>query len=876
MTRTVLREAVDAARVDAARQLADGAGGRTVARGLAAAADRIVLDLVASALGPGALEKAGIALLATGGWGRHELCPYSDLDLLFLTPDEPDDAARELAEKLLYPLWDSGMEIGHAMRSVPDALGLAQKDLPTATALADARLLGGDPARAEELERGFRLVVSRPGDPNAFVRRLREEMHARHARFGDSPFLLEPNLKHGRGALRDLTTATWAARARFGAATFSELLPRGRATPRQVAALDAAHEFLLGLRTELHLAAHRRQDTLTFALQEELAPRRLGAGAAVTPAVEELMREVYLHARAVVREADRLLERATVPPHRAPLIRRLEATWVSWNGALSAAEPSLLRTRPSELIRVFRVALDTGLPIYGHTKELIAEIVAEPGAGERLALDDDARRHLAALIADERDARTPSLVEEAHELGVLTAAIPELAPCTGRVQHDLYHVYTVDQHQLLSLALWKRIARGELGREAPRATEAAALVPSRRALALALLVHDVGKPLGKGHAEKGAKLAAQIARRFHFPDSEVQDVELYVRHHLAMMHLSQRRDLDDDALIARFAKLAKDEGRLAGLYLMGYVDMATTAPGNLTAWKLTLLDDLFERTRTRLRRGTGVGDDRSSQLKRKRRRTAQLLVADGVAEATAHALAASLPDRYVSSVEPRVAARHAALCHGRGGRPIALATLPRPSRGVIELLVVAPDAPGLLARFAGVMHAHRLDVVGALIATRDAGAGVGREALDVFTVRPPEGGLPEARWRALEDDLAAVLSGQAELDALVRTRRPPPRTPPARKTPWAPTQTSFDNEVAADYTVVDVATRDAPGVLFAITRTLSDAGLDIFLSRVATEADRVTDIFYVRDRETGQKVVDPERLARLATALTAALDGGAA
>jgi len=813
------------------------------------------------------------AFLATGGWGRRDTCPRSDIDLLVLTPGPPDDRVRALAESLLYPLWDAGLEVGHAVRSVEEAANLAGDDLATMTSLLDARLLAGEAILATDLARALPQVLSRRG-PNDFVNRLISEKLNRHARFGDSLFLLEPNLKHGQGGLRDLTTGLWAARARWRVTDFADLVSIGQSSARQVAALLSARDLLLQVRGLCHVHAKRRQDQLTFELQEAIAPGlyphvRVRAGetrAAVAPAVEELMRRFYLAARAVVALTDRLLDRALVPPQRPPTIVKLDPSFIAWNGKVSVADPQIFRERPSEMARLFQVALIHELPIYGHTKELVAERVAVDGT--RLAADPEALRSALALLADPRDARRPSLLEQMHELGLLAAAMPEFGPCTGRVQHDLYHVYTVDQHQLYAVALLKRIARGELLKEAPGPTHAYRELGSPRALYLGTLLHDVGKPLGKGHSEKGAKLAVSIARRFGLTTEEVAHVEFLVHHHLLMSHLSQRRDLDDVALIEKFARAVGDEERLRELYLLTYCDTAMTAPGNLTEWKAMLLKELYEKTRAYLRRGPDLlGADRSARVKARRRQVAELL---GEPPESVGEWLDRMPDRYVAVLPPRTIAEHIRLARERDGKAATVHVARVAKKGVTEVLLAARDRKGLLARAAGVFLANRVDVLGAQIYSRppdaDEPAGL---ALDVFQVRDRAGrAIPasDSRWQRIGEDLVRVLGDEEPVADLIARRRDKSSLP-FRVTPHVQTEIEIDNDVSEDFTVVDVYTHDRPGVLYAITRTLDDLGLAISFSRVATEAERVADVFYVN------RVDDPAALRLLDERLRAALLG---
>jgi [protein-PII] uridylyltransferase len=846
-----------------------GAPGDVTARDQAAAADEVVRALFRAAVG----EHAGldVALVAVGGYGRGELCPYSDLDVWFLVPPgrSADPRAQAVAEAMLYPLWDLRLEVGHAVRSVNEAFDLARDDLTACTALLDARFLDGDRPLWDRFCREVPRLFDR--DINDVVNRLGKEKSERHARFGDTVYLLEPNVKNGQGAYRDLLVGLWAAKARFRVRDFPDLVTAGQASPRQVAALTTARRFFLEVRTAAHFAVKRKQDRLTFEIQEAIAPRLFpdprpshpaGVESAVEPSVEALMQQYFLHAKAVSRETDRLLQRCVVEPQRKPSVRPVDTSFTLFNGKLSLHDPEVFRRRPSEMLRIFSVALDTGAEIYGHTKDLIVDRVAE---GE-LTKDPAAGREFVRLLCDDRDARNPSLLEQAHDLGLLAAVMPEFAPCTGRVQHDLYHVFTVDQHQLYAVGRLKALARGELAEDLPTATQALKDVRRKEALYLGTLLHDVGKPLGKGHSETGARLAVAIATRLGLSAEDVSQTEFLVRKHLVLSHLSQRRDLNDVAMIANLASELNDEETLRELYLLTVADMSMVAPGNMTEWKEQLLRELYNRTLSFFRRGTDLqASDESALVARRRRRVGELL---GEPEEKLNDWFASLPDRYVTLTPPRQMAREVQLSRRRKG-PVAVEVVHRPRKAVSDVTVCADDAPGLLSKIAGVLVAHRIDVLGAHINTRVVGGRV-VEALDTFTTRDRYGRpiTDGARWSRVEADLARVLSGSADVERVIAERREKSSLP-ERVVPQVRTEIEVDNEVSGDFSVIDVYTLDRLGVLYTITRTLAELALDIHLSKVATEAHRVADVFYVREQSGGK--LSPERVDEVKLALAEAL-----
>jgi [protein-PII] uridylyltransferase len=885
---SLLRGRVEGARRDVAARLAAGGGGLETSAVLSRTYDEVILSCWDAAMAE--VEGAGsepMALVATGGWGRQEMCPYSDIDFILLTARPSAPVANAFAEHLLYPLWDAGIRVGHAIRAPSAASKLAKDDLATATALLDARHLTGEPGLSEDLARRTRRVIADGRSANGFIERLVAEKRSRHDRFGASLYLLEPNLKQGIGALRDLATGVWTARGRWGVADLAGLVRLGQLSARQASVLTDALDFLLKVRSLVHFHLGRSSDQLTFEIQEAIAPgmypnARLPDGdirPAVAPAVEALMRRYYLHARGVVQVTDRMIEYALVPPRRKPRIVKIDRSFVGFNGKLSTADPAILREQPGEMVRLFRVALEERMPIYAHTREVIEELLAhEPTL---LAGDAAAHRLFVEALCDARDAGQPSLLEQMHDLGIINAILPEFAPCTCRVQHDLYHVYTVDQHQLYAVALLKRIARGELADEAPDITRAVAEVTRPVSLYLGTLLHDVGKPLGKGHADKGARLAAAVGRRLGLNDEDIERAEFLVRQHLTMAHLSQRRDLGDQQMVTRFVERVRDEETLRQLYALTYCDTAMTAPGNLNEWKAELLQELYRKAIAQLHGVSAATEwaDESADARRVRNLVRQLCVDEGSASPDElDAFFRGLDDRYAASLKPRQIAEHYRLAQvlGDGGRRIAMAVTHRPSQGHSELAIAARDVHGLLAVVTGVLAAHRVDILGAHIGSRppsEAGPGL---ALDLFFVRDSNERAispDDKRWQRIEAQLEQLLAApELDLDApraLIEAKRSSGLKP--RVTPGVPTEVTIDNHSSDDYTVIDVITMDRPGVLYAITRTLSRLGLEIFVSRVATEAVRVADVFYVQAGAPPAKITDAERLAAIRQALLLAL-----
>ncbi len=874
-------------RVEAARaRLEQGHARDEEAAALLARHARDMDDLVEALFqraAPG--QGARLSLVALGGYGRVELYPFSDLDLLVLC-EEDEAAAEGLIKEVIYPLWDAGLKVGHAARTVAQTLELAAEDITVCSALLDARHLQGDPALSEALRDAARQNLFGPR-AGGFLDRLRQERESRHRRFGQTVYLLEPNIKSGRGGLRDLATGLWAAKARLDLDDLDQLDAGGGATPRQERALVTAQAFLRRLRLAMHLEAGRQQDQLTFQLQERLAPglfpeeRVPGVrqpAPAVAPAVERLMHAYYRHAQAVALETEGILERLDPDGAGAPgdgcIIGADGEHYDLCGSAVKLKEPERLWQHPWEMLRAFQVALDQGRRLHRATRDLIAEAAAgEPGL--RLAADERAAELFLELLVHPEQPRPGGVLEELHDLGVLAAVLPELEPCTGRVQHDLYHVYTVDRHSLYVVALLKAWMRGEQADTYPTAVELMATLERPGSLLMAGLLHDVGKPLGSGHASRGARLARGATARLGMPEGYLEDVTFLVREHLTMAHVSQRRDLDDPDVISAMAEKVGTVDRLRQLYLLTVADTAMTAPGNLSDWKARLLEQLYRATYGHLALGKNLDLLQREALAEQRREKLEGVLRARFGEPGA-TVTHRLPRSFLLAHQEDSLLHHVGATLELEQEGATVATRVRPGDGgAWELTVCCADAAGLLATLTGVMLAHQIDVLAAQVHTLypepgRRGRGEGAVVIDIFQVRAPEHG-PEDLWSRFEADLELALAGELDLEGLVRRHTRPASPLLQRVVPPVPTEVVIDNDASDRYTVVEVHAADRIGALHAITRALSDLGLAIQVSRINTEAGRLADIFYVCELSNGDKVEAPARQTEVKERITQAL-----
>jgi [protein-PII] uridylyltransferase len=813
------------------------------------------------------------ALLAVGGYGRGQLGLHSDLDVVLLCEHPNDPGAALIAEAVLYPLWDLGLEIGHAVRGVDETLALAREDLRTATTLLDARRVAGDARLVEELLRGGRRQVFDTALA-PMLDALSSDTQARHDRYGGSRFLLEPDVKNGCGGLRDLDVLLWAANARWGARSFEEAVKAGALLHREAQELDAARELLWKVRNLLHVRAGRRHDRLTFEDQEEVSAA-LGFVDATNLGVEQFMQGYYRNARVVETGVERLLARARHVDRKAPPAAiDLGGGCLAFDEHVTLRDSDDLETDPAVALRLYRHVARRGLPPYSFARDAIARAAAGTGWCGRLRASREAGELFVEHLTSTADVpvRRGSMLAELHEVGLLLAMIPEFEPVTGRVQHDVYHVYTVDVHSVAAVDRLRAIQRGEHASDLALPTRLAADLLRPAPLYLAVLLHDIGKGRGRDHSTVGAEMAVPIAERLGLSHADALHVEWLVKEHLSLYHWAMRRDTSDPATIADVVRRCTTLERLRDLYLLTVADLSTTNPNAMTSWKARMLDELYLSVAAQMESGEGdlaSGEGRADEI----RREARAAFEGTEGQATLDAFVASMPDRYVLANSVDVIRAHARIARDRGRQSVHVAARAGASEGIAELIVVADDRPGLLADLAAVLAGSRLDVTTAQIHTRKR-AGAADEAFDVFHVRrtgTAEGApIDDTVIARIREDLEDLVAGKIDAAEILARRAAPPAWA-RRKSPAVKTEVLVDNGVSPRFTVVDVFTRDRVGLLYAIARTLHAQGLSIALSKITTEGERAADVFYVTDAK-GQKLRDPARVAALSDALRAAID----
>ena len=806
----------------------------------------------------GRAPRGRVALVAVGGYGRLTLGLNSDVDVVFLCDDSEDPFVAALAEGLLYPLWDLGVDIGHAVRSIDEMLTLAREDIRTATTLIDCRRIAGSGSLLDELERGAREQVFEPHLVD-FLGALEQDTGTRHRRFGGSLYLLEPDVKQGRGGLRDLDVADWAARARWGARAEQDYVRTGALLAREVHELEDAREMLWRVRNLLHLRAGRQQDRLTFGDQEDIA-QELGFADGVTLGVEQFMQAYYRHARIVALTAERMLERARPRDRtRATTFRKLAHGIVLADGTITLENPQRLEADPALAFRFYRQALrHHKRPDYS-ALDAIARIAPDKRWRLRLQDSEEATQLFLDLLKkiDESPFRSGSTIAELHEVGLVSAMVPEFEPLVGRVYHDVFHVYTADIHAIKALERLQELTRGD-ARGRSLSARLAVEAPRRLPLFLAVLLHSLGRTRGRNQEEAGARFAESVALRLGLTAVDAQHVGWLVREQKSLYRWATQRDIHDPQGLNEVVKLVETPERLRDLFLCTVAIISTVNPKAMTSWKARALEDLYLATLAQLESGSVPAQTENRVLEVKLQ--AVVGFAGDAGQEDLQSFIDEMPARYFLANPVDVVRRHARISRDRMEGIATVRVGPGPSEDVEEIVVVSGDRSGLLADLTAVFAAHDLSILTAQLYTRRRKSG--DEVFDVFWVKIGDNTpLPARLAEALREDIVHRLTNRVSAqDLIARQSTPPPWS--IRPGPEVATHISVDNNASARYTVLDVFTRDRAGLLHEIARTLHELDLTIALAKVNTEGQSVADVFYVSD-EDGKKIHDADRMKRL-------------
>ena len=782
-----------------------------------------------------------VCLVAVGGYGRSELAPCSDVDLLLLYPPSERGNLQPLIEQTLYPLWDLGLEVSCSSRSIPECLKMAQSDAQVKTSLIDCRFLDGEYDLFRNLHDLFAKKVLHRKVPE-FAEALTRELHLRHSKYQDPAYMLEPNIKEGEGGLRDFQIGRWVIRAKYKTDRWDSIL-----LPDHSRSLGRSLNFLWAVRIQLHLLSGRKQDHLTFEWQERIAPiLKFSAG---PKGIEEMMRQYHLSTQKVLNFVLSVLERSHSEPSRLKRSifsfkrGKIDAHFAIRNGELSLLDPITFKRDPSQLMALFEHCQTYRIEMSYRTEEAAME--ALPFLDDRFRQSEGVNRSFLEILR--RGEGSAVILRKMHELGVLTRYIPEFSAVEGKVHYDLYHVHPVDVHSILAVEELEKLRGGVYQEECPLLTSLIKEIENPGILFLTALLHDIGKGGEGDHLLMGAELARGVGKRVGLSPEERDLLCFLVGHHLFMLETAFRRDLHDEQAILHFADNVRDLHQLKMLYLLTFADIKAVGPEAWTSWKNSLLMELFLKSSHFLENQDAAGQfAREDEMMQRLQEQASPEIISSYRE--------HLPPRYLSCYAAEEIARHLQIAFSLEKEGLFVTWKVEDSRRA-EITVCTRDRYGLFSKIAGSMFLNRLNILEAQIHTW--GNGI---ALDTFRVEDATGGA-ERRLQQFKRDLADVLNGKAPLKHLLSEQKESTGT--FRKVvPRVPAEVRVNNRDSSFYTIIEVTGEDRLGILYDLTQALTDHGCDIHLARISTLGNRIVDVFYAQDT-WGEKIEAKDRVNRL-------------
>ncbi len=816
---------------------------------------------------PNPTESERLALLAVGGYGRAEMAPFSDVDLLFLTPYKITPWAESAIESMLYIFWDLHLKVGHSSRTVKDCIRLGRADYTIRTALLEHRFIGGYKPLEKELKRRLwnELFSSTATE---FIEAKLEERAKRHRKQGGQRYMVEPNVKEGKGGLRDLQSLFWIDKYVHGVENAADLVQLGVFRQDEYDSFLAAENFLMAVRCHLHLIAGRAMDQLTFDMQVEVADRMGYKDKGGRRAVEHFMQDYFLHATAVG-ELTRIFLTALEARHvkKEPKLvglfkrrKKVREGYTVIHNRLAIVDEKAFLSDKLNLLRIFEEGLRTGLLIHPDAMRLITAHLDM--IDDEMRANKEATRIFRDLLL--KHGNPERALRRMNELGVLGAFIPEFKPIVAMMQFNMYHAYTVDEHTIQCISILARIERGELLEELPVATHILEDGVNRRVLYVALLCHDIGKGRDEDHSVLGAKIARVIAPRLGLKPAECETVEWLVRYHLLMSDMAQKRDIADPRTVRDFAKAVQTRERLDMLTVLTVCDIMGVGPGVWNNWKAALLRALYRQTRRGL-------DEGLEALNRSQRGTeAKRNLREALAGWPAKDIKTELDRHYPpywQGLHVTAHADFAELLRGIANDEIRLKLTPDEDRDATRVCFAMADHAGIFSRMCGALALVGADIKDARTFTSKDGW-----ATAAFWIQDSEGSPYEARrLPRLRNMIERTLWGEIQPTEAMRSRD---KMKKREKAFNVPTSIAFDNDGSEIYTIIEVDTRDRAGLLYDLTRTLADDNIQISSAVIATYGEQVVDSFYVKDM-FGLKLYSENRQRSLERKLRDAIEQGA-
>ena len=857
----LLRAALAAGRAEIARRLSEQpSAGHDCAEAQAFLIDqlvRVIHDHVTADVYPSHNRTSGerLAITAVGGYGRGEMAPHSDVDIGFITPGKQTAWCEQVIEAILYYLWDLALKVGQSSRSLDDMVRMAKSDLTIRTALLEGRYVWGDQALFDRAsERFWSEVVA--GTERQYVAEKLAERNDRHKRLGDSRYVVEPNVKEGKGGLRDLHTLYWIGKYIHHVQQVSELVGAGLLTPAEYRTFRRAENFFWAVRCHLHTITGRAEDRLTFDVQREVAARMQFADRPGRSAVERFMQYFFLQAKHVGHLTGLFLAqldeqfakkqpRGLLAGFRAR--KRSLKGFEVFGGKINVPSDDWFQQDPVRLLEIFVLADTNRLEVH---PEAMRCALRDARLVDAMRADPRANAMFLDLLTSRHDPET--VLRWLNEAGVFGRFIPDFGRVNAQMQFDMYHHYTVDEHTIRAVGLMARIERGELTQDHPLATAIVHKIANRRALYVSILLHDIAKGRRGDHSELGGEIALKLCPRLGMSPEETQLVAWLVRTHLLMSAVAFKRDLADWKTITDFVSQVQTVERLRLLTLLTIVDIRAVGPGVWNGWKRQLINELYDAAEERMR----LGHVQHGRTQRVAAKQAAVAVRMGKSAGLSPELARLFNDAYWIAEPEDIIAMNLTQLEAADGAQLDVHTEYYAARGATLVTVIAADHPGLFYRIAGGIHLAGGNIIDARIHTARNGM-----AVDNFLVQDPLGRpFSEANQLArirkmIEDALANRVKLVTQLTARPHSR---PRADAFAVSPGV----EFDNAASNRFTVIEVNARDRPALLSRLARALFEAKLMVHSAHIATYGERAIDTFYVTDL-FGEKIDSAQRLKAL-------------
>lgn len=800
-----------------------------------------------------------VALFATGGYGRKQLFPYSDVDLLIVTSNDRSDAVHEAAQTLLYILWDLGLKVGHAVRTVAECCTLSREDTTICSSLLDARILCGNTRLGKRMLAEFESTIL-GAHPKDYITAKLAERERRHRNHGDSRFSLEPHIKEGKGGLRDLHTLYWLARYVYNVRAIHELSRIDVLTKKEARQFGDAEQFLSYVRCWLHYHAGRAEERLTFDKQKALAEWEGVSAPNANMAVERFMKRYFKTTKAVgdlTRIVCAVLEQRYLPPvakTTQPLPLAQQARFVVEGKRINFAKGFDVQSQPESMLELFQTAQWLSLDVHPDALQRISR------HGKHIPVADAEHPKMVEcfrLILRHPGNRTVTL-QRLNESGVLSRIIPEFAALVGQMQYDMYHSFTVDEHVIRAIGVLEALEQEQLSDELPLSAKLMRGLDAGEVLYMAVLLHDIAKGMGGGHTDKGAGMAHDIAARLGFDEADCHTIAWLVAKHQLITDTAYKRDLQDDATIAQFVAEVQSLERLRLLLLVTIADVRAVGPKIWNAWKGALMRELYSRSENALR--TGVISTDTAALNARM---------DAVRSALSHwheeawqSYLQNVDQRFWMSCSEMQHVRIAQLIEARGdtAEPVAIHYESQPDHAITELIICTENRQGLIADISGA-----LAVLGANISMARLFLTYSGEAIVLLHIQNQveDAYHDDRKLGKLGDVLAQIWNdGYNPLTELDKR----PRYASSKDAFEVRTEILIDNELSDAHTIIEISTRDRPTLLARLTATLGAQGLQISAAHINTYGEKAVDVFYTKDRY-GFKLVHWDAIASLKDAL---------